>query len=77
MFAGNAFGWQTFAGFAATLVAKRAASGGAGGGWTRRRPPKLMTTEDARRLIGETGILVHELDEEAEEIEVLRLLGLV
>lgn len=77
MFGANCFGWQTFAGFAATLVAKRVAVGGAGGGWTRRRPPKLMTIDDARRLVGLTGILVHELDEEAEEIKVLRLLGLV
>lgn len=36
-----------------------------------------MTIDDARRLVGLTGILVHELDEEAEEIKVLRLLGLV
>jgi hypothetical protein len=76
VFAGSAFGWSTFAGFA-TFAVKRVVSGGAGGGWVRRRPRKLMTTEEARRLVDERGVLVSELDQEAEEIEVLRLLGLV
>jgi hypothetical protein len=36
-----------------------------------------MTPEEARRLTDEPGILVRELDQEAEELDVLRLLGLV
>lgn len=77
MFGANAFGWVTFAGFAATLVGQRVATGGAGGAWTRRRPPKLLTPQEARELVDQPGILVEAIDDDAEAIEVLRLLGVV